>query len=194
MTTIKNMFYLPGTSGNIWATYEKYLKNGCEELGINTTFVDFPKEEKCTYTNWEKVMKVYLKPNSINEDTVVVSRCVGSRFIIKYVADNNIKIKGLVCIATSFRDELLVEREIKKVLPLFPISAPILDKAIANIKHRIFIFGDQDHLFAKEWLEEAADLIKAEKVFIPGLNHCGNNSGKTEFPELIEAIKKISMQ
>ena len=193
MNNINNVFYIPETSGNIWATYENYLKHGCEKMSINITFIDFPMKEKCTYIEWEKVMKEYLEPNTINEHTVIVSRCVGSRFIIKYVAENNIKIKGLLCIATSFSNEILVKREfIQTVLPLFPVTEDIATKAIKNIENRIFIFGDNDHLFAKEWLEKSAELMKAEKIFIPGLNHCGNSSGKKEFPELIEAIRKIN--
>ncbi len=42
MKKIKKVFYLPGTSGNIWATYENYLKNECEKMGMDITFVDFP--------------------------------------------------------------------------------------------------------------------------------------------------------
>lgn len=194
MNHITNVFYLSGISGNIWATYENYLKEGCERMNIDITFVDFPLQEKCKYSEWEKAMKEYLKPNTINEHTVIVSRCIGSRFIIKYVADNNIKVKGIISIATSFSNELLVEKEyIKSVLLLFPITEDVISKAIANIEERIFIFGDQDHLFEKEWLEKTAEMMKAEKFFIPGLNHCGNKSEKKEFPELIDAIKKINM-
>ncbi len=137
-------------------------------------------------------MNNYLKPNSVNMDTVIISRCFGSRFIVKYVALNNIKIKGLVCIATSFENKLLVEREfVLKVLPFFQLDEDIIDKAIDNTENRIFIYGDQDHLFAKEWLEKTAIMMKGEKVFIPGLNHCGNNSGKKDFPEVIDALIKI---
>lgn len=192
MNNVTNIFYLPGTSGNIWATYENYLKDECEKMNMDITFVDFPLQEKCKYSEWEKVMKEYLKPNTINEHTLIVSRCVGSRFIIKYVSDNNIKVNGIISIATSFNNELLVEREyVQRVLPLFPITEDVIAKAIANIENRIFIYGDQDHLFAEEWLEKTAEIMKAEKIFIPGLNHCGNKSGKKEFPELIDAIKKL---
>lgn len=195
MNNVTNAFYLPGTSGNIWATYENYLKAGCETMNIDITFIDFQKQEKCKYSEWEKIMKKYLKPNTIYEHTLIIARCVGCRFIIKYIADNNIKIKGLICIATSFSNELLVEREfIQSVLPLFPITEDVINKAIDNIENRIFIFGDQDHLFAKDGLEKTAEIMKGEKVFIPGLNHCGNTSGKTKFPELIDAIKRINMR
>ena len=195
MDKIKKVFYLPGTSGNIWATYENYLKTECEKLDIDITFVDFPKEDKCNYDEWEKVMKKYLKPNPVNMDTVIISRCFGSRFIVKYVVLNNIKIKGLVCIATTFENKLLVPREyIQKVLPFFQVDEDIISKAIDNIENRIFIYGDQDHLFAKEWLEKTAKEMKAEKIFIPGLNHCGNNSGKKDFPEVIDALREIDLR
>lgn len=195
MNIVNNILYIHGKSGNTWSTYENYLKEECEKKSINVTFIDFPKEDKCTYIEWENVMKNYLKSNTINEHTVIVSRCLGSRFIVKYIAENNIKLKGLVCIATSFGNKFLVERKnIEKIWPSFPVTEESIAKARENIEKRIFIFGDQDYLFSKEDLEKSAELINAEKFFIPGLNHCGNTSGKKEFPELIEAIKRINLE
>lgn len=137
-------------------------------------------------------MEKYLSQNLISEQTVVVSRCLGSKFIVKYTAMKKLKFKALICIASSFEDDIPKD-SLKDAWKDFKVYQEETSKIPNYIDYRFSIYGDCDHLFSKDSLEYSADLIKAEKVFVKGLNHCGNSSGVEKLPQVIEIIKKLQV-
>lgn len=135
-------------------------------------------------------MEKYLSQNIINEQTVVVSRCLGSKFIVKYTVMKKLRFKALICICSSFEDDIPKE-SLKDVWKDFKIRQEEITKIPNYIDYRFSIYGDCDHLFSKDSLEHSADMIKAEKIFVKGLNHCGNSSEVEKLPQVIETIKKL---
>ncbi len=186
------LYIFIGINGNKWITYEKYLKEECEKLNIKIDFLEFPVNENCKFANWKNTMDKYLTQNLINEQTIVVSRCLGSRFIVKYAAMKKLKFKSLICIASSFKDDITKEN-FKEIWKDFKVYLEEISQMLNYIEYRFSIYGDCDHLFSKDVLEYSADLIKAEKVFVKDLNHCGNSSGVEKLPQVIEIIKKLQV-
>lgn len=184
------MYIFTGIHGNSWKTYENYLKEECEKNNLKIIFLDFPTEERCTYQEWESTADKYLSKNLINEQTIVISRCLGSRFIVKYIAKKKIKLKGLICIATSFED-YMPKDEMKDTWKMFHVSAQETEVIPNYIKYRYSIYGDCDHLFSKDILEKSSDYISAKKIFVKGMNHCGNLSGVKKIPYVMDIINKI---
>lgn len=138
-------------------------------------------------------MEKYVSQNLVNEQTIVVSRCIGSKFIVKYTVMAKLKFKALICIASSFEDDIPKE-DIKESWRDFRVYQEEISKIPDYIDYRFSIYGDCDHLFSKDVLEYSADLIKAEKFFVRGLNHCGNSSGVKKLPQVIEIIKKLNKE
>lgn len=184
------LYIFIGLNGNKWVTYEEYLKEECEKLNIKIDFLDFPTKDNCNFINWKETMDKYLSLNLINEQTVVVSRCIGSKFIVKYTAMKKLKFKALICIASSFGDDITKE-SFKDVWENFKVNLEEVSQIPNYINYRFSIYGDCDHLFSKDTLEHSADLIKAEKIYVKGLNHCGNSSGMKKMPKVIEIVKGL---
>lgn len=187
------MYIFIGIHGNSWKTYENYLKKECEKNSLKINFLDFPTEERCTYEEWESMMDMmdkYLSDNLINEGTIVVSRCLGSRFVVKYTAKKKIKLKGFICIATSFED-YMPKDEMKATWKSFHVTVEEMEAIPSYIKYRYSIYGDCDHLFSKEVLEKSSEYIYAKKIFVKDMNHCGNLSGVKKIPYVMDIINKI---
>ncbi len=53
---------------------------------------------------------------------------------------------------------------------------------------RYAIYSDNDHLNPQQELERYAEKIKAQKVFVKGIGHCGRKSGVKELPEVIRML------
>lgn len=171
-----NILVIHGLHGDIKATYEPYLEDEMAQRNIPIYFPSFPKNEEASYLEWAKILDEYWNKNIINENTVVVSRCLGSRFILKYLAHRNIKIKAFISIA-SFLEDSVGKPEIDLALKDFPVNDEEIQKSIDCISYRFAIYGDKDHLSDITRLENFANKIKANKVFVEGMGHCGNSSG-----------------
>ena len=185
-----NILVIHGLHGDIKATYEPYLENEMSKRNIPIYFPSFPKNEEASYFKWSKVLDEYFEKNIIHENTIVVSRCLGSRFILKYLANNNIKIKAFISIA-SFLDNFVGKPEVDLALQVFPINDEEIHKCIDLIDFRFAIYGDKDYLCDVTKLENFANQLKANKVFVEGMGHCGNSSGIKQIPQVVEIIDDL---
>lgn len=185
-----NVLVIHGLHGDIKATYEPYLEDEMSQRGVPIYFPSFPKNEEASYFEWSKVFDEYLEKHIIHENTIVVSRCLGSRFILKYLADNNLKIKAFISIA-SFLDNVIGKPEVDLALQFFPINEDETQKCIDLITYRFAIYGDEDYLCDVTKLENFADKIKANKVFVKGMGHCGNSSGIKKILQVVEIIDEL---
>ena len=185
-----NVMVIHGLHGDIKATYEPYLEDECLKRNIPISFPSFPKNEEASYLEWVKILDEYWQKDIINEDTIVVSRCLGSRFILKYLGHRNIRIKAFISIA-SFLEDSVGKPDVDLALKEFHVNDEELKKSIGLIGHRFAIYGDQDHLNPVTILENFADKIEATKVFVEGMGHCGNSSGIKKIPQVLEIIDKL---
>ena len=188
-----NILVVHGLHGDIKATYEPYLEEEMSRRNIPIFFPSFPKNEEASYSEWEKVLDEYLSKEIIHTNTIIISRCLGSRFILKYLAARNVNIKAFISIA-AFLENSVGKPDVDLALKKFAVTNDELEKSIDLISYRFAIYGDKDYLNNVEKLENFADKIKANKVFVKGMGHCGNSSGVKSIPQVVEIIDELILR
>ena len=183
-----NLFIIHGYNGDTKETFGAYLENEAAKLNIETYLPSFPIKESATYEGWSKVMDTYLLKGMINENSIIVAHSLGTHFIPRYLADNNVKIYLYISMA-GFLQDCSVRKDLESVVKDFKPNEDQMDKAIKLMSNRYAIYSDNDHLNPKEELERYAERFKAEKVFIPNMGHMGRKSGVKEIPQIIDIIK-----
>lgn len=191
---IKNIkaILLHGLHGNLGITYEPYLEEEMLKRNIKLYQPCLSTNEGANFNNWVKELDNYLYENNINldEDTIIVSRCLGTRFILKYVALKKLKIKALISIAGFLEDDIGKEEHLE-LLKDFYVSDKEIEKSMGLIDNRFAIYGDKDYLCSVEQLENYATRTDSKKEFIEGLGHCGNSSGIKKLPKIVEIIDQL---
>ena len=188
-----NLFIIHGYNGDTKETFGPYIENEMAKLNVETYFPNFPIRENVSYESWAKVMDMYLEKGLINENTIIIAHSLGTNFVPKYLADNNIKIFLYISMAGFLKDNSGredIEAAVSKVRP----SEEQIQTAIKLMKNRYAVYSNNDHLNPKEELEKYAEKFMAEKVFIPNVGHMGRKSGVKEIPEIIEIIRRFQMK
>lgn len=188
---MNNLFVIHGYNGDTTETFGPYIETEAKKLNIETYMPKFSIKEQATYEGWAKVMDTYLEQNSINENTIIVAHSLGTHFIPRYLADNDVKIYLYISMAGFLKDHSGRE-DLEMVVNKFKPTEEQIDKAVGLMSNRYAIYSDNDHLNPREELESYADRFKAEKVFISNIGHMGRKSGVKEIPQIIDIIKSYS--
>ena len=183
----RNLFIIHGYNGDTTETFGEYVKIEAEKRNIATYFPSFPIKEEATYDKWAKVMNTYFEKGLINENTIVVAHSLGTHFIPRYLASNNIKIYLYISLA-GFLNDNSGREDLRKVIENFKPSELQIDTSISLMKNRYAIYSDNDHLNPKEELENYAKRFNAQKVFVTGIGHMGRKSGVKEISQIMDII------
>lgn len=92
---MKNVIMVHGYNGipKIYGWLEKELI----QKGYLVSVPKFPTQEGVIYNEWDKIFDNY--KNDINEQTIIIAHSIGNEFMIKYLAENNIKINMYISLA-----------------------------------------------------------------------------------------------
>ena len=96
---MKNVIIIHSYNGDTKDSFAPSIENICKENNIDYYFPKFPIRSEATYESWEKVMDEYRDNNIINSDSIIISHSLGTQFIIKYLARNNIYIDKYISVA-----------------------------------------------------------------------------------------------
>lgn len=189
-----NYFLIHGSFGNANEHYFPWLKDKLK-ADKNTSEVinpDFPigVGRQC-YESWCKVLDNY--KNMINEKTVFIGRSLAPVFIIKYLIENNLKIKALISVS-GFNTLLNGDGEIddyNTVNKTFFVDNLKLFKT--HCKNRICIVSKNDPFIPYNDLMNFAGKngIDADVVLIENGGHFNTDSGYITFEKLLEIVRNI---
>lgn len=185
----KNLFVIHGYNGDTAETFGPYVESETNKLGIKSYFPKFPIKQEATYKSWSEEMHKYLERGLINENSIIVAHSLGTHFIPRYLAENNIRIYLYISMAGFLKDHSGRE-DLEKVVNNFVPNDEQIKKSTELMDNRFSIYSDNDHLNTKEELERYAERFKANKVFIPNVGHMGRKSGVKEIPEIMQIIEK----
>lgn len=85
-----NIFIIHSYNGDTKESFGPYLVDKLTEIGINVIFPSFPIKEEATYEKWSEIMDQYLLNGYLNKETIIIAHSLGTHFIPKYLADNNL--------------------------------------------------------------------------------------------------------
>lgn len=181
----KNVILIHGING-IPKMFE-WLKGRLEDERIEVIMPSFPPQEGTVYEDWAKIFNQYI--DKIKPGSTVVCHSIGNEFLIRYLADKNLKIHTYVSLAGFAKT---YHNEGKDVLNAaverFLVNQEQINQFKALTKKRYSIYSDDDHIVPFDVLEEFPRQIDAEPKLIRGIGHMGKKSGLEKFPELFDLV------
>lgn len=185
-----NLFIIHSYNADTKISFGPYLEREAIKLGLNVIFPDFPIRQDADYKTWAKIMDKYRKDGYLNKDSIIIAHSLGTLFIPRYLAENNISINLFISCA-GFVNYHSDREDLNSVTERFKPTNGQIDSAINLMRNRYAIYSNNDHIIPFKELENYANRYKAEKVYIENIGHLGKSSGITELPQAIEIIKSI---
>lgn len=179
---MKNVIIIHSYNGDTENSFAPSIERTCRENDIDYYFLRFPTRSEATYESWGKVLEEYRDKGILNEDSIIIAHSLGTQFIIKYLAKNNISIDTYISVAgfVDFKGREDLERIL---IPFAPTDEEFF-KCTELINNRYSVYSDNDELNGVEKLEGYADKLSAEKVLIEGAGHFNPKSGVKEIDEI----------
>lgn len=175
-------FLIHGSYGNPYKNWFPWLR---EELGIrNKKYIvpHFPSLEKQNYQNWSTILKSYLDIGMISANTTFITHSLGGIFLVKFLLENNIKVKKIIFVAAFNHIEFEKETELYD-------SFYVEEKNLENLKRlcqeMICIYSNNDPYIPVENATSFANKIGAQKVLLENAGHFTGKYGYREFKELL---------
>lgn len=183
---MKNIFIIHSYNGDTKYSFAPSIEKLCKENKIDYYFPIFPIRNEATYESWEKILNTYKNNGILNKDSIVIAHSLGTHFIPKYLARNNVKIDTFISIAgfINYKGRADLEDAMKRFLP----NTKEFHKCKILIKNIYAIYSNNDEMNPLKNLEDYADLLSAKKILIEGAGHFNPKSGVTNIDKLNEVL------
>lgn len=180
---MKNIFLIHSVNGNTIDSFAYSVENFCKQNNLDYYYPIFPIRAEASPKSWEEVFNYYRTKGILNQESMVITHSIGTKFIPKYLAKYNIKIDTFVSVA-GFVDYKGRTDYLKDVNEIFKITDDEFLKCQKLIKNRVAIYSDNDSNSPIEKCEKYADKLNATKILIKGAGHFTIKDGITEISEL----------
>lgn len=94
-----NYIIIHGSFSSPFNNWFGWLYHELSKEDIEVIAPQFPTGDKQNYTNWSKLLNHYKDLGLINDNTIFIGHSVAPIFIIKYLIENEIKVKKLVFVS-----------------------------------------------------------------------------------------------
>lgn len=181
-----NYLLLHGSFGSPFSNWIPYLRNNLEKNKRIVYTPDFPTGVGYqNYENWSNLLKIYVKSNLINDETIIFAHSIAPVFICKFLVENKIKVKRLVLVC-GFNNYFGIDKDYDAV------NGSMYFNNLKDIKKYcddiICFYSDNDPYVKFEAEKEFANTITDKQILIPNGGHLNSESGYTEFKELLQYI------
>ena len=183
---MKNVFIIHSYNGDTAYSFAPSIEKLCKENNIDYYFPKFPIRSEATYESWENILNDYKEKGILNSESIVVSHSLGTQFIPKYLARNNVKIGTYISVA-GFIDYKGRE-DLEKILIRFKPTDEEFNKYKTLVNNIYSIYSDNDEINSIDKLEEYANKLSANKILIKGAGHFNPKSNITEIEKINEII------
>ena len=189
---MKKVIFIHGMSSTITAVFGKGVKNSLDKLQIKNYEPVFELHPNISFQKWTNEMDKYRE--LFDDDTVFVCHSLGTNFIIRYLADNKIKCKGIISVAGGV---VKSKSEVPNELAYLYEFAPN-DQEFAfckqNVPYKYNIFNKDDHVWSLEQMHRYTKKLGAKAIELPYGKHFGRSSGITDLPIVTQIIKQDIFQ
>lgn len=181
------VFMVHGSFGSPYTHWTPWLKTELEKNKIPLVVPSFPTPTNQNYTAWSELLNYYLKQDLITEDTVFVAHSCGCICIARFLAEHNVKCRGLITVAgyNNFFEDNSPMRDLNIT---FYVDSDKLCNIKTNVSHRVNFYGSNDPFIPKKYFEEFSNAIGAKTIIVENGGHLNSYSGFETFPELLEQI------
>lgn len=182
---MKNVVLIHGYNG-IPKIYE-WLEEELERLGYSIIVPEFPAREGVVYESWKNILDKYKQ--YITRDSILVAHSIGNEFTIKYLNENDLRIKLYISLAGfSKYFEWEDKEDLNRACREFLVSESELEDFKNRCDSKYSIYSDNDHIVPFEILKEYPKSINARPILIKNIGHMGKKSGLEKLPELLKVI------
>ncbi len=163
-----------------WITW---IKNVLENLEIKTFTPDMPKPWQPIYQDWKEAFEKL----PIQENTILIGHSAGGAFLVRWLGDNEQKIKKLILVAPGKNIGDYPNAEHNRELYDFEVNPKLKERV-----NEITIFtSPEEPTHRKNNVELYKKILGAKVISLEGRGHFVFKSmGTNEFPELLNEILK----
>jgi uncharacterized protein len=171
---------IPGNGGSlITDNWFSDVKNGLENLGVNVVAENMPDPELARKEFWIP----FIESKELGDDAILIGHSSGAVAILKYLEINKCKLAILVGVYASDLGD-----EGEKASHYF--DEPWKWEIIKNNVEKVIIFASKDDPYIPiSQPQFIKDIINAEYHEYLDEGHFGSDVYKTEFPEIVLAVK-----
>jgi len=181
-----NYFIIHGSFSNPYSNWFSWLQNYISSKEKEVYVPDFPIGVGYqNYSNWSKLLKVYLDLDLINENTTIIGHSIAPIFISKFLVENNLKVKKLIFVC-GFNNYLGINEEYDAVNESMYFDNLSDVKNCAN--EIVCFYSDNDPYVKYEKEKEFADTISTEQIVLSGAGHINAESGFNTFEDIINHL------
>lgn len=183
---MKNVFVIHSYNGDTELSFAPSIEKICKKNNIKYFFPHFPLRQSATYEGWEEELNKYR--NHINENTIIIAHSLGTHFVPKYLAKNNIKINAYISVAGFLNYK--GREDLERIVSLFIPTEEEFFKCRGLVNKIYSFYSDNDELNSISNLESYANILGGQKMLINGYGHFGSKSGVTEVEDINNIILK----
>jgi len=159
-----------------------WLEDELKKLNFKVYNPIMPNDWQPNYDDWEETIKKF----PIDEDTIIVATSAGGSFVLKWLFENNIKVKKIILNAPAY----FLDKKSDRIKEFCDFK---LDSAVKKLAKNIIIFISND----KPLRIKSADYYKAKLgaklIRLPDRGHfcLDDNPKNSKFSELLKEITKL---
>lgn len=177
------VFIIYGTDCNSTTAWLPYINDQLKEKQITCIIPALPTPEGQSYKSWASVLNKY----KIESDDIIVGWSTGAIFSVRYLLEQNIKIRKLILIS-GFNNYQGGYPQVDKINSDFFIETESIAKNVAE--QIVCIKRDNDPFISQTALLSFANNLNARIVNIAGGGHFNKAAGYTTFKNLLDIILK----
>ena len=183
---MENYFMIHGSFSSPYSNWIPWLHEFIENEGKQVYVPDFPiGVGHQNYENWSKLLKYYLDLGFIHENTTIIGHSIAPVFIAKFLTENKVKIKKLICVC-GFNNYLGINEEYDAVNQTMYFNNL---KDVKQYADEIICFYSANDPYVKlETEKEFADTIATQQIFIPNAGHINSQSGFDTFEDIVQYL------
>lgn len=187
MPAIEDAFIFHGTCGWPERNWFPWLKDRLMEIGIRTIVPRLPTPEGQSVANWRAAIAAYMA--DIGPQTLLIGHSSGANFILHLLETLERPVAHAVLVGMPIAQTGIAD--IDALNESFFNHAFAWDKITANSKGFSLWHGDDDPYVALSQAQEAARRLGAPLAVVRGGGHLNQDSGYTEFPEILDLLKRL---
>lgn len=183
---MENYYIIHGSFGSPYSNWFSWLFDFINSEGKQVYVPTFPiGVGNQNYENWSKLLKYYLDLGLINENTTIIAHSIGPVFVSKFLIENKVKIKKLICVC-GFNNYLGIDEEYDAVNKSMYLEN--LQEVKKWVNEIVCFYSNNDPYVKYEVEKEFADTIATEKVLIPNGGHINSENGFDTFEDIVHYL------
>lgn len=183
---MKNAIIIHGTEGYPEENWFPWLKKELEQQDYKVSVPQFPSPPvvPAKISEWFNV----LKDCEIDQDTLLIGHSLGGVFTLRILEELDYPVKGAFFIGTPVGIKPITYYDRDVAFSGFDFD---WDKIRKNAERFVVFQSDDDPYVGLANGEKLAKELGITLHFVPNSGHFNAKAGYTEFPDLLQEIKKL---